>query len=124
MLKQLAICDALLALATVPVAAQQQEAVLQRMRVSGAAFDIVLAMPKSPPQWMDGLNMSPDAVVEVTVTDTLRSKHALDDRDRFNLDEPARLGQSCHPDEGGCRALFAEELLPDRRQLVAVPNVD
>ena len=63
MFKQLTICGALLALETVSVAAQQQEAVLQTMRVSGAAFDIVLAMPKSPPQWMDGLNMSPDALL-------------------------------------------------------------
>jgi hypothetical protein len=63
MLKQLTICGHLLALATVPVAAQQQEAVLQRMHVSGAPFDIVLAMPKSPPQLMDGLNMSPEALV-------------------------------------------------------------
>jgi hypothetical protein len=46
-----------------PLAAQQQEAVLHRMHVSGANFDILLAMPKSPPQWLDGLNKSPDALV-------------------------------------------------------------
>jgi hypothetical protein len=63
MLKQLTICGALLGVLTVPVGAQQREAGLHRMRVSGAAFDIVLAMPKSPPQWMDGLNMSPDALL-------------------------------------------------------------
>lgn len=46
-----------------PLAAQQQEAVLRRMHVSGANFDILLAMPKSPPQWRDDLNMSPDALL-------------------------------------------------------------
>lgn len=63
MLKQLTICAALLGLATAPVAAQQVEAVLQRMQVKGADFDIVLAMPKSPPQRLDSLDMSPDALV-------------------------------------------------------------
>ena len=63
MLKHLSICAALLALGTVPVAAQLQEAVLQRMEVSGTDFDIVLAMPKSPPQLMDDLSMSPEALI-------------------------------------------------------------
>ena len=48
MLKHLPICAALLGFGTAPVVAYQQEAVLKRMEVPGAAFDIVLAMPKSP----------------------------------------------------------------------------
>jgi hypothetical protein len=63
MLKHLMLCGALLALGAGPVAAQEQEAVLQRMRVAGADFDIVLAIPKSPPRVFDGLNMSPDALI-------------------------------------------------------------
>lgn len=46
MLKHLSICAALIALATGSVNAQQQEAVLQKMQVPGAGFDIILAMPK------------------------------------------------------------------------------
>jgi hypothetical protein len=53
----------LLALAADPVSANPLEAVLQRVSVSGAPFDIVLAMPKSPPKLMDDLNMSPDALL-------------------------------------------------------------
>ena len=63
MFKHLSICATLLAAAMGPANAQQQEAVLQRIATSGADFDIVLAMPKSPPQWMDDLNMSPDALI-------------------------------------------------------------
>ena len=63
MLRQLTIFGAFLAFATNPVAGHQQEAVLQRISVSGAPFDIVLAKPKSPPKSMDGLNMSPDALI-------------------------------------------------------------
>jgi hypothetical protein len=63
MLKHLMVCGALLALGATPVAAQQQEAVLQRMRVAGADVDIVLAIPKSPPRMLDDLGMSPDALI-------------------------------------------------------------
>lgn len=63
MLKHLMVCGALLALGAAPVAAQQQEAVLQRMRVAGADFDIVLAIPKSPLRMLEDLSMSPDALV-------------------------------------------------------------
>jgi hypothetical protein len=63
MLRHVTILGALLALGTAPSAAQQQEAVLQRMRVVGADFDVVLAIPKSPPRMLDNLNMSPDALI-------------------------------------------------------------
>jgi hypothetical protein len=63
MLKHLSICAALLAFGAASANAQQQEAVLQKLTVPGADFDIVLAMPRSPPQRMDDLNMSPDALV-------------------------------------------------------------
>ena len=63
MLKHVTILGALLALGAAPVAAQQQEAVPQRMRVAGADFDVVLAIPKSPPRMLDDLSMSPDALV-------------------------------------------------------------
>jgi hypothetical protein len=63
MLKHLTICAALLAFGTAPVAAQQQEAVLDRKEVPGADFDIVLALPKSPPHLMYDLSESPDALV-------------------------------------------------------------
>jgi hypothetical protein len=63
MLKHLMICAALLALGTASVSAQQQEAVLQRIEVPGADFDIVLAMPKSPPRPIHDLSESPDALI-------------------------------------------------------------
>jgi len=63
MYKKLTIFAALLAFAAAPVSAHPLEAVLQRVSVSGAPFDIVLAMPKSPPKLMDDLNMSPDALL-------------------------------------------------------------
>jgi hypothetical protein len=63
MLKYVTILGALLALGTAPSAAQQQEAMLQRMRVAGADFDVVLAIPKSPPRMLGDLNMSPDALI-------------------------------------------------------------
>jgi hypothetical protein len=63
MLKKLSMCAALLALGSVPVAAQQQEAVLTRLEVPGATFDLVLGMPKSPPRPFYDLSESPDALV-------------------------------------------------------------
>ena len=63
MLKHVTILGVLIALGTAPVAAQQQEAVLQRMRVAGADFDVVLAIPKSPPRMLGDLSMSPDALL-------------------------------------------------------------
>ena len=62
MLKHLSICAALIAFAPVPLSAQQQEAVLQKMEVPGAAFDIILAMPKSPGATYN-LGNSPDALI-------------------------------------------------------------
>ena len=47
MLKHLSICAALLTAAMGTANAQQQEAVLQRIAVPGAHFEIILAMPKS-----------------------------------------------------------------------------
>ena len=63
MLKHLMVCGAVLALSSASAAAQQQEAVLQRMRVAGADFDIVLAIPKSPQRILEDLSMSPDALI-------------------------------------------------------------
>ena len=63
MCKQLTMLGMLLALAADPVFAHPLEAFLQRVSVSGAPFDIVLALPKSPPKLMDDLNMSPDALL-------------------------------------------------------------
>jgi hypothetical protein len=65
MLKQLSICAALLLLGNAGVKAQQsqQEAVLQKLEVRGAAFDIVLAMPKSPAQANLDLRGQPDPLM-------------------------------------------------------------
>ena len=62
MLKHLSICAALIALATSPANAQQQEAVLQKLEVPGAPFDIVYAMPK-PGGVILNLASSPDALL-------------------------------------------------------------
>lgn len=62
MLKHLAICAALITFSTGSVSAQQQEAVLQKVTVPGAAFDIILAMPK-PSGVIYNLGKSPDALL-------------------------------------------------------------
>jgi len=62
MLKHLSICAALMALATGSANAQQREATLQRMEVQGAAFDVIVAMPK-PQGAVFALPASPDALV-------------------------------------------------------------
>jgi hypothetical protein len=62
MIKHLSICVALMSLATGSATAQQKEAVLQRMEVPGAAFDIIVAMPK-PQGTVFDLSESPDALV-------------------------------------------------------------
>ena len=62
MLKHLSICAALLAFGTGSVNAQQQEAVLQKVDVPGAGFDIMLAMPK-PSGVTYNLGNSPDALI-------------------------------------------------------------
>ena len=62
MLKHLSICAALIAFATGSVKAQQQEAVLQKIAVPGAGFDIILAMPK-PAGATYNLGISPDALL-------------------------------------------------------------
>ena len=62
MLKYFSICAALVALGSGSANAQQQEAVLQKMEVPGADFDIILAMPKSPGVTIN-LGNSPDALV-------------------------------------------------------------
>jgi hypothetical protein len=62
MLKLLSICAALVVFATWPANAQQQEAVLQRIEVPGAAFDLVLATPGTPTVIFD-FSESPDALV-------------------------------------------------------------
>jgi hypothetical protein len=64
MLKFFAICAALISLATDPAGAQQiqQEAVLQKVEVPGARFDIIVAKPKLPRSTIN-LGNSPDALV-------------------------------------------------------------
>jgi hypothetical protein len=63
MLKRLSMCTALCALMSIPVAAQQQEAVLKRLDLPGATFDLVVALPQSPPRPFYDLSESPDALV-------------------------------------------------------------
>ena len=45
MLKHLSICAALIAFTAGAANAQQKEAILQKLEVPGAAFDIIVAMP-------------------------------------------------------------------------------
>ena len=62
MLKHLSLCAALLAFGAASANAQQQEAVLQKVTVPGATFDIILAMPK-PSGATYNLGNSPDALL-------------------------------------------------------------
>ena len=48
MLKHLSICVALIAFGIGSASAQQREAILQKVEVPGAAFDLMLATPKTP----------------------------------------------------------------------------
>ena len=57
------ICAALCALMSAPVAAQQQEAMLKRLDLPGAAFDLVVVLPKSPPRPFYDLSESPEALI-------------------------------------------------------------
>lgn len=62
MLKQLSICAALITFAAGAANAQQKEAILQRLEVPGATFDIIIAMPR--PQGVTfNLSGSPDALL-------------------------------------------------------------
>ena len=69
MLKQLSICATLVASCAGFVAfaagfasVQQQEAILQAIEVPGAAFDLMVAVPKTPAAIVD-LERSPEALV-------------------------------------------------------------
>ena len=62
MFKQLSICAALIAFATGSANGQQREAILQKVEVPGAVFDLTLATPKTPTVVID-LSESPDALV-------------------------------------------------------------
>src|SRR5262245_53989156 len=69
MLKQFSICAALVAscVGLVGIAAgsdrgQQHEAILQTIEVPGAAFDVIVAVPKTPAATVD-LERSPDALI-------------------------------------------------------------
>ena len=62
MLKHLTMCATLIAFTSNPAHAQQREAMLQKVEVPGAAFDLVVAMPKTPGAVVD-LSESPDALV-------------------------------------------------------------
>ena len=69
MLKQLSICAALVAscagfvgIAAGSAAVQQQEAILQAIEVPGAAFDLMVAVPKTHAATVD-LERSPEALV-------------------------------------------------------------
>jgi hypothetical protein len=68
MLKYISICAALVALGMGSLNAQQakqvqQEAVLQKIKVPGAGFDILLAMPKSPAGATINYGNAPDATI-------------------------------------------------------------
>jgi hypothetical protein len=62
MIKHLSICAALLAFATGSANAQQKEAMVQRIEVPGAAFDLILAITKPQGVTFD-LAESPDALL-------------------------------------------------------------
>jgi len=62
MLRLLAICATLIIAAVSAASAQQREAVLQRIEIPGAAFDIVIAMPR-PAGVIYDLAESPDALL-------------------------------------------------------------
>jgi hypothetical protein len=69
MLKQFSICAALVAycagvvgLAAGSASVQQQEAILQAIEVPGAAFDLMVAVPKMPAATVN-LERSPEALV-------------------------------------------------------------
>jgi hypothetical protein len=62
MLRFLAIFSAFLVVGASPIQAQHQEAVLQRVAIPNAGFDIVLATPKSG-NIIYGLDETPDAFV-------------------------------------------------------------
>lgn len=63
MLRHLPICALLLAFTATSGNAQQKEAMLQRMEVPGAPFDLVVAMPKPQGATFD-LADSPDALLK------------------------------------------------------------
>jgi hypothetical protein len=63
MLKRLTICLLLTAFGPASLNAQQQGAVLQKMEVPGADFEIVVAIPKHPAAAMHDLSKSPDALI-------------------------------------------------------------
>ena len=62
MLRLLTIFAMLLVAGTNPVQAQHQEAVLQRVAIPGAGFDLLVATPKSE-NIIYGLDETPDALV-------------------------------------------------------------
>ena len=62
MLRQLLTLIVLSALAT-PVAADQQEAELQRIELPGGVFDLLLATPKFPSRMVYDLSESPEALI-------------------------------------------------------------
>lgn len=70
MLRHLPICALLLAFTATSGNAQQKEAMLQRMEVPGAPFDLVVAMPKPLGATFD-LADSPDALLMHLIGDEL-----------------------------------------------------
>jgi hypothetical protein len=62
MLRLLVICATLMIAALPPANAQQREAILQRIEIPGASFDIVIAMPK-PAGVIYDLAEAPDALL-------------------------------------------------------------
>jgi hypothetical protein len=63
MFKRIPTCAALIAFTMNSVNAQQREAVLHKIEVPGAKFDIILAMPKSPETAIFNFGDTPDALV-------------------------------------------------------------
>ena len=63
MLKYLWICAAFVTLGAGPLHAQEQEAILQTVKVPGAGFDFVLAMPHPEGGALANLGNTPDALI-------------------------------------------------------------
>src|SRR6476620_4879299 len=62
MLRQLAISGALVLATMIPATAQQREAILQRVEIPGAPFDLLIAAPK-PAGVIYDLAEAPDALL-------------------------------------------------------------
>src|SRR5262245_49412822 len=80
MLKHLSICAALIAVATSPANAQQQEAVLQRAEMRGVPIDSVYALPK-PGRVILTPATAPDALIVHLIGSEL--SHSFDSKEKM-----------------------------------------